>query len=110
MTDHDKLRDIVRQAHAFIDGARIGSMERYLTPSDLLLLADAAESTLPKTKMIEVWRVEFAQKNPHGGGWQAASASFPERAMADKYEWTVKQWLNVACIRVTGPHQQEVPA
>lgn len=64
----------------------------------------AAESTLPKTKLVEIWRVEFAQdKNPH-------SASFGSRHDADVYAQTVSCWPATACIRVTGPHEQEVPA
>lgn len=105
MTDHDKLRGIVRQAHAFIDGARIGSMERYLTASDLLLLADAAESTLPKTKMVEVWRVE----------WAGAGNSIPMieqfGALLEAEDFANgRRVAGRKCIRVTGPHQQEVPA
>lgn len=46
--DPNRVRAIVKQVNAFLDGARIGSMERYLTPADLFYLATAAESTLPK--------------------------------------------------------------
>ncbi len=72
-----------------------------------IILLDAARAhlaTLPKTMMFSVWRVEYAQ-----GGFPY-SASFHTRIEADRYEATVRNWGDTSCIRVTGPHQQEVPA
>lgn len=81
---------------------------------DLEALREAAEAhlaTLPKTKIVVVWRVEFAQVKPNTlATWEAAAATFTDRDEADRYAKTVGKWPLTTCIRVTGPHQQEVPA
>ncbi len=70
---------------------------------DVQILLEAAQLALPKTKMVEQWRVEFAQeKVPY-------SASFHHESLAIAYAKTVRSWANTDCVRVTGPHQQEVP-
>ena len=66
--------------------------------------------TAPRTKTVEVWRVEAAFK----GDAEANEAWLPvtrtymnERsARAAAGDFTLPNWR---CIRVTGPHQQEVP-
>lgn len=83
-------------------------------PDQLALVCDAAEAwadTLPKTKMVEVWRVEFAQvKSQTLATWEAASAAFSTRAEAHQYAQIVTGWSCTAHIKITGPHQQEIPA
>ena len=62
--------------------------------------------TAPRTKTVEVWRVEYC--NNAFGVWHPNARHFRSRSDAD--EWAAKNndhWY--ACIRVTGPHQQEVP-
>ena len=73
------------------------------------VLIDAARAhleTLPKTKMVTVWRVEFAYCD--GANWNARTATFKTEADARS---AVKGHKGSAwtCIRVTGPHLQEVP-
>ena len=63
-----------------------------------------AHLSRPATKEVEVWRVEYAQRT------LPFSASFHTSREADEYLVTVARWPDVACIRVTGPHKQTVPA
>lgn len=96
MSEHDKLREAIAWARDTHPTCHWHEM--------FTLLADAAESTLPQTKMVEVWHVEWAFMGAGCvGGFSSRDAAQRE---AD--------WLNAqdgcACIRVTGPHQQEVPA
>lgn len=75
---------------------------------DLLALRKAAEAhlaTLPKTKMVEVWRVEYAACI--GGTWFPECAARNTREQAETF---VLALPHDSMARVTGPHQQEVPA
>lgn len=65
----------------------------------------------PKTKTVEVWRVEYAQRasNEHPW-WPYTSTAFWHRADAEKFAADRAGFSGVACIRITGPHQQEIPA
>lgn len=95
-------------------------LSRYLSPDKynpdgfgvLLAAASAHLESLPKPpRMVEVWRVEFAAVKANTlATWEAASASFPHRALADDYARAVAKWPLTACIKVTGPHLQEVPS
>lgn len=109
MGEHDKLRAVIADARIWTTPG-----ERHGVATDRLgewlnILADAAESTLPKTKMVEVWHVEFAQ--PHGTEWLALLHTFRDEATAKRRAATwADDYKGARCIRVTGPHQQEVPA
>lgn len=61
-----------------------------------------AHLTKPKTKTVEVWRVEFTE---HGrpACWTCLSVE-----EAHSHAITARN-ANKQCIRVTGPHTQEVP-
>jgi|GEM_PF-3609656 len=119
MSDADKLREAIRAARqtpmlfgpSGPFGKPSGSGVFLNIREDLAkALADAAESTLPKTKMVEVWRVEYAQTKINGPAFYPFSASFHVEAEAQDYAKVLSKWDDTACIRVTGPHQQEVPA
>ncbi len=101
MDEHDKLREAIKEARQHWYPGTTGA--RILEP----VLA-AAESTLPKTKMVEVWRVEWARQNSRDQ-WMPASVAFTSKAEADDFV-VVAQSAGHACIHITGPHQQEVPA
>jgi hypothetical protein len=87
-------------------------------PSDLRaaerLLVDAANahlSTLPKTKEVEVWRVEFAGCVATAlAEWRPMMRTFTDRVNAESMADSMRGDKSFACIRVTGPHKQTVPA
>lgn len=54
MTDHDKLREAIKCFRS------VGRETRYHEMATLVL--DAAESTLPRTKTVEVWHLEWVAK------------------------------------------------
>lgn len=101
--DHDKLKEALEWARRVVNLAPDGWRQ-------LGIIVDAAESTLPKTKMVEVWRVEWAQLRPEG--WCGEAEHWPSKAGAESRVQRLEQLLNpgISCIRITGPHQQEVPA
>lgn len=99
----EEALDICRDAL----GNRFGDAGRMI-----LAAARAHRDTLPKTKMVEVWRVEWAVLAINR--WVAHHRGEPTREEAnhclarlieaDTYGNTLR------CARVTGPHFQEVPA
>ena len=111
MTDDDKLREALHWARGCKDHHPHSIAARHL-----ITLCAAAESTLPKTKMVDVWRVESAVRISDGT-WHPVVYCFftAERAAAALDEEAItlnRAGLDEAmrCIRVTGPHTQEVPA
>lgn len=67
----------------------------------------------PKTKMVEVWRVEWAyrvQVDDRSPFWQTTARHYEREHVARVTAKTLEAEGINACIRVTGPHQQEVPA
>jgi len=75
------------------------------------LLISAAEkhlATLPQTREVETWHVEYARQ--YGDGWFAEI----EGALCDsRTAAAVAESLRLGgakCVRVTGPHRQQVPA
>lgn len=74
------------------------------TVAILLAAARAHLDTLPRTKMVEVWRVEGAiHGSPH-----ICNAS--TRDEAERIARNHRATPDFACVKVTGPHQQCVPA
>lgn len=72
------------------------------------LVAEAAEAhlaTLPKTKMVQTWHVEWAAANI-----PRIDDPYLSREMAERGAEKRRTHGPGKCIRVTGPHQQEVPA
>lgn len=99
--EHDKLREAISRARK--DAA--DRFHRSLTScDDLELLADAAESTLPKTKMVDVWRVEWATSTGI-----VFAQHFTMENNAHIHARNLRE-DGMDCIRVTGPHMQEIPA
>lgn len=120
MTDHDKLREAINSLgsacqKALVIGPAANRMTRTVWEDDLIRVLAAAESTLPRTKMVEVWRVEWASKMT-SGKWQVHAdhywSSDTAKLRADMLRGVEENSSSdtFACIKVTGPHQQEVPA
>lgn len=71
--------------------------------------------TKPETKTVEVWRVEWCAKDM-GGRYVPIAAHYPSELAAQAQETLLERIQRAAqpdgpaCIKVTGPHQQEVPA
>ena len=104
MTDHDKLREAIEHIRKWGTDTFNGSHTK------MAIVLAAAESTLPKTRMVEVWRVEWASHHATRG-WSAFSKGEGSLAEAESYVRYLKSVrTDCQCIRVTGPHMQEVPA
>lgn len=93
----------------------IGNAERGVSTAVLQTVLDAASSTLPKTRMVERWDVEFAYNTSgdiNAPAWSACVWNYKTRADAEKCLATELAHPNPmrALLRVTGPHMQEVPA
>lgn len=73
-------------------------------------LTSPNKKTKPKTKMVEVWRVEWVQ---YPDNWKPFSQSEGEGEASRLWAEERAEWLrkrpHYTCIRVTGPHQQEIP-
>jgi hypothetical protein len=78
----------------------------------LLAAAEAHLATLPKTKMVEVWRVEWAILAIDR--WVAHHRGEPSREEAEHLAALIQEadtyGNTIRCVRITGPHQQEIPA
>lgn len=61
----------------------------------------------PKTKIVEVWHVEFFNVSNRMPCVTVYTAQKDAESHADAYAHIGSTF---ACIRVTGPHRQEVPA
>lgn len=113
MTDHDKLREAINVAKAttptnmhWYDGAIVQFSQELLRR-----LTAAAESTLPKTRMVEVWHVAGVYRDLIASSdWGPTCCACRSKEEADKWAKTWGESPLYACIRVTGPHMQEVPA
>lgn len=106
MSDHDKLREAIAWARTYVSG---GTSAGYINAMTALIAA--AESTLPKTKMVEVWHIIYCERVDTAARHQwepriglAQSADFAQ-AVADAYRGQDHRYRHVS---VTGPHQQEV--
>jgi hypothetical protein len=77
------------------------------------VLVDAAEAhlaTLPKTKMVEVWHLEYARLQSEGYWAALVEGGFTTAQSAKREAERMGHDSKNACLCVTGPHQQEVPA
>lgn len=105
MIDPVKLREALESVDRYFD--KTGFMTESWP-----IVAQSVRSLLPKTKMIEVWRVEWAhQAKPHQSApfWQPTARHYEREYVARAIAKTLENEGNNACIRVTGPHMQEVP-
>lgn len=98
--DHEKLREAIAKVRKF---HLMASNE-----SSISLVLAAAESTLPKTKMVEVWHVEYALHSRCPAIYLFTSKEQAKKQAEFMQENGMKEGWR--CIRVTGPHLQEVPA
>lgn len=120
MSDHEKLREAIKAVNAYTGqrpkvGETYAAMGKFISTEQLQLLKCAAESTLPKTKMVEVWHVEYAWKADHDSIWLCLHKTCRSKESAAELASSsdrrrLEPSGQFACIRVTGPHQQEVPA
>ncbi len=112
MTEQDKLREAIKDLRDGLAGRTAGVCRTFYPDAlaDVLLVCDAAESTLPKTKMVEVWRVDYAFRQSRNHEWEPRVQNFTEKASADHYVMCAGGNDNLRFARVTGPHMQEVPA
>ena len=108
----EKLREAIKAVRSEVSSLEASNLGPWKSRSDTLrLLCDAAESTLPKTKMVEVWHVEYVDAETLYPAVDVRrdrdNGTFGAEARAERLR---KQPSKYLCIRVTGPHQQEVPA
>lgn len=106
VSNHDKLREAIRVYRDRIASGAYNNAE-FLAQSNLI--AAAAESTLPKTRMVEVWRIEWAARHHVTGDWLAYCQCWSTKDGAEGFA-DRRAAEGASCIRVTGPHMQEVPA
>lgn len=71
-------------------------------------IADLVKAlTTPRTKEIEVWHVEYVQRQ--NGVWCPEVELRFSPGMAEARANKLRELSACACIRVTGPHRQSVP-
>lgn len=115
MSEHEMLKEAIALARRWISehSPRTGLAGFRLMPKDLQRLADAAESTLPRTKMVETWHCAWSTRSP-GGDFVHVNAYLTEGGARDHAESLESGGNNSGVqmfgIKVTGPHQQEVPS
>jgi hypothetical protein len=101
-TDHDRLREAIKTVRARAIVEHDGTQAAMVFSNAVETVCLAAAQTLPKTKMVETHHVEWFQ------GGAPYCKPFLTKREAD--EWARGFDSTVSCIRVTGPHMQEVPA
>lgn len=65
-----------------------------------------------RTATSEYWLISYAMYGTHGDGpmqWFPAATSSETEAGAHKHAKWLWGQINYDCIRVTGPHKQEIP-
>lgn len=105
MTDRVKLEEAIKDGRNMCNGMPWASWFQMM--ETLLAAAQAWADTLPKTKMVEVWRTEFVFWI--NGRWQPTVNVFLSISDAEQSGKTMTG-LGAKCVHVTGPHMQEVPA
>ncbi len=103
------LREAIRIVRDYRNGkARYTiSGDEPTTNACIDLVLAAAESTLPKTKMVEVWRVECVTPVSGGARWRPITQTFLSLAAAQEY--ATDGMIRERLAHITGPHWQEVP-
>lgn len=68
-----------------------------------------AHLSAPKTKEVEVWRVEYAEASPDGyiPGCETHDSAADAESAARNFRMSIPAY---ECVHVTGPHLQTVPA
>ncbi len=74
--------------------------------------ADTLKAMLarPKTKTVELWEIEFSARRTPSGPWEPDVMRMPGEKETDAEAALMRSLPEYSCIRVTGPHLQEVPA
>jgi hypothetical protein len=115
MMDAAKLREAINKvdlAIAHLQAFHWDEAVKTIRATDWPSVRAAAEAhlaTLPQTKMVEVWRVEWAERI--GPRWMAMIEGDHRNEYSAKVRLEeLKNHPSTDCIRVTGPHHQEVPA
>lgn len=109
--DDPELRKAIDDMTAYL-----GDPYRSMQPGTMRKVLEAARSFLPpepKTKMVEVWRVEWASRVVVEDGepfWLTTARHYEREHVARVTAKTLESEGINAFIRVTGPHMQEVPA
>lgn len=99
--DYEKLREALNHVRAW------GAYN--LDASKLAFVCDVAESTIPKTKTVDVWLVEGAYRDAEGK-WVPFTTTYDNPAEADhRVAYRNKRNSTETCLRVSGPHQREIP-
>lgn len=105
----EKLREAIQHTKDYIravERENNGASFHNVVADRLKTLVAAVESTLPRTAMVCVWRVEYAQAIGSGKP-QPYSASFVGPSEAQRYLETIQRWPRVSCARIV-QGQQEV--
>lgn len=101
----DTLTDEMVEA---IWGACVGTSHRKV--AEQIVAALRSELTKPATKTVEVWRVEWAERSHARAVWWPYSKTVWNEGDANNELNSLARNPLVSCIRITGPHKQEVPA
>ncbi|MEY4377881.1 MAG: hypothetical protein RJB26_2431 [Pseudomonadota bacterium] len=96
--------DLKEAIDFFGDGAHCNKATRLLMQA-----ARAHLETLPRTKWIDAWYVEYATDVTTC--WHASVTAHKTRELAETWaDQLRKNSENFACVRITGPHKHMVPA
>lgn len=108
------MSEALRKAISALRGWSAEAAGRSGLAESVSIVCNAAEAAMPQTKMVDVWRIDFAKPChcPPGGspGWYPDSETRSSREGADAVADSMRaKPREYACVSVTGPHQQEVP-
>lgn len=98
----DDLSAAIKKARAFSEGKDYTDEVEWRRT--LKILADAAESTLPK--YIDVWHVEYSKKLI--SKWEPCVLIRSELKSAQALADSLRDIESIKCIRITGPHQHRI--
>jgi hypothetical protein len=106
--DAKKLKEALDKLHQPANSMSLGAV--CVSHDALKTVLAAAEShlaTLPRTKEVEVWRIEYAAKD--GDEWLTCCKTYKRRDLAYR-AFQDHLCARYQCVKVTGPHKQEIPA
>ena len=101
-------RDALEWFDSLVRSASVKQHERsYVERIRARLCAHMAK---PSTKEVDVWRVSYAKRHHVTGQWLPEEQSWPAEAHVHMLAAQLACEKGVACICITGPHKQTVPA
>jgi hypothetical protein len=65
--------------------------------------------SMPATTTINVWHVEYAVSGDGGKHWMPSLSHYTSHDNAARSVEEKKRDPNYRCVRMTGPHEQEIP-